>query len=113
MEAKMNGLEPAPTSSKKKEEKVKKKEPVSIEVATQRLTSLVLKALGNPPNLSFVRTKTLWSDRWRVDVFCTFSVRGEFTESEGQRIPHSYFIRYDREMNEITYCNPPIEKEYE
>lgn len=78
----------------------------------------VLDRLGVPKNL--VKVETLhynWGegkdDRWRVNIVTEENIATELgTELLSWKRPHSFFLHFNHDTEEATYCNPPITKEY-
>ena len=68
----------------------------------------VISELGKPPNLIEVTAGNLWSNRWRVNVWCVHNVKAEFSVVDSPRIDYSYFLRYDEESGKIISCDPEI-----
>jgi|TARA_R110002020_G_scaffold421371_2_gene630439 hypothetical protein len=71
------------------------------------VVNAVISLLGKPKDLDHVRAHNVFSDRWRVDVWCSHQSDPESFSSE-LLIDYSYFIRFDNESNEIISSDPEI-----
>jgi hypothetical protein len=58
-------------------------------------------------DLDKIEVKSLWEDRWRVNVWTKKEVEGSFMYEHGIKV--SFFIVWSDEFG-VTYCNPPIKK---
>ena len=85
------------------------KEKKSVPHLDKLIINAVISKLGKPSNLFKVSAKNLWSNRWRVDVWCTHQVETECMAVENYKIDYSYFIKYDEDSGTIVSCNPEIE----
>jgi len=85
------------------------KEKKSVPHLDKLVINAVISKLGKPKNLFQVSAKNLWSNRWRVDVWCVHEVETECMVVKNHKIDYSYFIKYDEELGTIVSCNPEIE----
>jgi len=95
--------------AKNMEEKMsapKEKKPVAH--LDKLVINAVISELGKPSNLIQVTAGNLWSDRWRVNVWCVHKIEAEFSRVDSPRIDYSYFLRYDEESGKIISCDPEI-----
>ena len=76
----------------------------------EMLEGLVWDSLGKPKNLLKIRCSNVFSDRWRVDIYCTFPREGGLTQMPDVKISDSFFIIF--RDNEIFSSDPQIEKKY-
>jgi cell division FtsZ-interacting protein ZapD len=97
------------TLAKNMEEKMstpQEKKPVAH--LDKLVINAVISELGKPSNLIQVTAGKLWSDRWRVNVWCVHNIETEFSVVDSPRIDYSYFLRYDEESGKIISCDPEI-----
>ena len=104
-----NTMTPA---NEKKTEKVHQKVDPKNQVGSQekKIEKLVLNTLGKPKEFSQIRARNVYSDRWRVDIFCSFTVAGEMLTTKSVKITDSFFIIF--RDNDIFSSNPPLEPKY-
>ena len=81
-----------------------------VEPQEKRLEKIVINTLGKPKEFSQIRVKNVYSDRWRVDIFCSFVTEGEMLTTKSVRITDSFFIVF--RDNEIFSVDPPLEPKY-
>tara|TARA_Y100001938_G_scaffold52036_1_gene72666 strand:- start:1974 stop:2258 length:285 start_codon:yes stop_codon:yes gene_type:complete len=80
--------------------------------AKRSLLSKVRKALGIPKNLKQMTAGNVFDNYWRVNVWTEEPVAGEYSNLYTYKIKHSYFIKYDKELDRIIYSDPEIELTY-
>ena len=80
------------------------------ELQEKRLEKLVINTLGKPKEFSQIRVTNVYSDKWRVDIFCSFTTAGELLTTKSLRITDSFFIIF--RDNEIFSSSPPLEPKY-
>jgi len=97
-------LEPPQSGSLPKQKE--RKAPVKHQ--DKLVVNAVMSLLGKPKNLHHVRAHNVFSDRWRVDVWCSHERDLETSFSSELLIDYSYFIRFDNESNEIINSDPEI-----
>ena len=100
-----------PTNEKKTKEVHQKVDPKSqAKLRQQKLERLVINTLGKPKEFSQIRASNVYSDRWRVDIFCSFTTAGEMLTTKSLRITDSFFIIF--RDNEVFSSSPPLEPKY-
>ena len=72
----------------------------------------VRKSLGIPKNLKQMTAGNVFDNYWRVNVWTEEPVAGEYSNLYTYKIKHSYFIKYDKELDRIIYSDPEIELTY-
>ena len=75
-----------------------------------KLKSIVMDSLGKPKYFSQIRLSNVYSDRWRVDIFCDIPVEGRLSGIPDTKITDSFFIIF--RDNEIFSSDPVIEPKY-
>ena len=76
----------------------------------EKLKSIVMESLGKPKYLSLIRLSNVYSDRWRVDIYCDMPVEGRLSGIPDTKITDSFFIIF--RDNEIFSSDPVIEPKY-
>jgi len=109
----MNSTPIKPKSKTKKNKSVLHQDIDADSVSNKKaeiLEGLVWNSLGKPNNLLKIRCTNVFSDRWRVDIYCTFPREGGLTQMPDVKISDSFFIIF--RDNEIFSSDPKIEKRY-
>tara|TARA_R110002020_G_scaffold333471_1_gene548843 strand:+ start:429 stop:740 length:312 start_codon:yes stop_codon:yes gene_type:complete len=78
------------------------------EAQKKKLEAIVFDLLGKPKYLSLIRLSNVYSDRWRVDIYCETPIKGQFMPQT--KITDSFFIIF--RDNEIFSSDPAIEPKY-
>tara|TARA_R110002020_G_scaffold427731_2_gene637153 strand:+ start:3307 stop:3576 length:270 start_codon:yes stop_codon:yes gene_type:complete len=71
----------------------------------------VLQAMGKKPKDMFkITAGNVFENNWRVNIWSTKLVEGEYSSLTTSCIEYSYFIKYNNELKTIINSDPPIEK---
>ena len=62
----------------------------------------VFDAIGTVKDMSKFRAKRLWDYNWRVNIWCEYESETELSVLKRTRIAYSYFIRTDKEGNNLN-----------
>ena len=76
----------------------------------QKVEKLVIDILGKPKYFSQIRARNVYSDRWRVDIYCEVPRQGGLTNMPSTEISDSFFIVFRN--NEIFRSDPPLKPKY-
>lgn len=93
-------------------------EPVSVpqkpknEDLTKYVEAAVLDMLGTPSNMTMITSRNVYDNRWRVNVWTEYEVKGDIVHSVSQKIKHSYFVHFNHTDHKIIKADPEIKKEY-
>jgi hypothetical protein len=70
----------------------------------------VLEALGNKPkNMFKITARNVFDNRWRVNIWSTKLVEGEYSSLTTNFIEYSYFIKFNNQLKSIITSDPEIE----
>ena len=75
-----------------------------------KVEKLVIDILGKPKYFSQIRARNVYSDRWRVDIYCEIPKQRGLTDIPSTEISDSFFIVF--RDNEIFRSNPPLKPKY-
>lgn len=70
----------------------------------------VIDLLGGEPEKTYkITARNVYGDRWRVNIWTTREIETDCSISEAHYIEYSYFIRFNKELSQITSSDPNIE----
>ena len=75
-----------------------------------KVEKLVIDILGKPKYFSQIRARNVYSDRWRVDIYCEVPRQRGLTDIPSTEISDSFFIVF--RDDEIFRSDPPLEPKY-
>ena len=71
----------------------------------------VLEAMGKrPKNMFKITAGNVFDNNWRVNIWSTKLVEGEYSSLTTNYIEHSFFLKYNKELKTIINSDPPIQK---
>lgn len=95
-----------------------KKEDKETPLSDKQIELLVIQEVyerlgGKPKNVLKADAKNLWSDRHRVNIWTWEWLEVDTSTIKKYTIEYSYFVRFDKELKQITHSLPEIENTFE
>jgi|TARA_Y100000310_G_scaffold339149_1_gene430933 hypothetical protein len=95
-----------------------KKEDKETTLSDKQIERLVIREVykrlgGQPENVYKETARNLWSDRHRVNIWTWKWLDVDTSVIKKYAIEYSYFVRFDKELKQITHSLPEIEKIFE
>ena len=87
-------------------EKIETEEVTKIDIKSL-VEKQVMETLGKPNNFDYIRSKNVYNNRWRVDVWCEHESNKTMVFTKYSTIDYSYFIKVDDE-GKIVESSPKI-----
>ena len=89
---------------------VKKNKDSSVQHQDKLVINAVISSLGKPKNLHNATATNVFSNRWRVNLWCSHDEQLDVSVTSVLLIDYSYFITWDNESNDIISSDPEIQR---
>jgi len=91
----MNDTKDKPKAVNKNNPKTKSKPLTNKDLERFVSEQVISKLGGKPPSFHSIRSKNVFNDKWRVDVFCYVETATENAIYLDKRINYSFFVKAD------------------
>ena len=103
----MNDTKDKPKTRSKTKAKAKSKPVTKKELENFVSEQVISKLGGKPPKFHSIRSKNVFDNKWRVDVFCYVETATENAVYFDKRIDYSFFISTD-DSGKVVKSEPRI-----